>query len=151
MRCHSVLQVGSSANDNNWKIFRDLQRTVSQDFTLVTKRKGFFSYSLDAEQKIFISDFHLRYSPGNAEIGKESTWLHCWHARNELMRTKLWVTNSNSLKGGTNLPELLNLSISFSPQKIVCCFLSYQVILWGFMFPIGTTGWFLNNWLPLQK
>ena len=119
---------GVSANDNNWKIFGDLLRSlyaISQDFT-VTKdfffccgsKETFFSHSCCT------FDFHFRCSScqsGNVENYCRKTkkfqqqeevfaLLTCpkWTDENER------VTNSNSLKGGTNL--LLSSTQRFTKQ-----------------------------------
>ena len=119
---------GVSANDNNWKIFGDLLRSlyaISQDFTVT---KDFFL--LWVERNIFfrivvaLFDFHFRCSScqsGNVENYCRKTnfqqqeevfaLLTCPKGTDENER----VTNSNSLKGGTNL--LLSSTQRFTKQE----------------------------------
>ena len=120
---------GVSANDNNWKIFGDLLRSlyaISQDFTVTkdffccgSKKKHFFRIV------VALFDFHFRCSScqsGNVENYCRKTkkfqqqeevfaLLTCpkWTDENER------VTNSNSLKGGTNL--LLSSTQRFTKQE----------------------------------
>ena len=119
---------GVSANDNNWKIFGDLLRSlyaISQDFTVTkdffccgSKKKHFFRIV------VALFDFHFRCSScqsGNVENYCRKTNFQQQEEVFALLTCPKWtdenerVTNSNSLKGGTNL--LLSSTQRFTKQE----------------------------------